>query len=1739
MSSQNTYFVNVDGYYRDTGIWPNPTDFGINFTTFSGTGTYVQGEPINPQSFFQQASIDPDYLDNNLQFVNATIDQQNKTSSTFIVSGLFDFTKDVSFKYLDTVLYSRSGTEFTGPSPTGVARDVKMTVPYIASFEVDLNADIPYAFSWMFYIQPSLVPEIFINISSRATFEISQNDNIYFLFDFSMRLFDFVLEKNNKKTILTSATNPTVDPNLSNYIGGNYDNVCLCLTFIDKSGDVGIVNNHAYGYHLFYGDGYVLGSATNGTFSLTSDFADNAFLSLTFNPLHQKFTNINNEAYDYAKVGQPWGNAYVYQQEEEFYFTNSTGPVYTQYGSKAFAASVIAFYTGPFLCSFIQETPSSPYMTNTYVNPYPLSTTQTWVASSLLFTGPSNEVFWWISSLGSNLSLTNPTGSDIFSVNKSTFAMTPVTAISSTGCASLAFAQTGANTYLFNQNITNWLDVYTYNTSTFVATKITGIQIPTTYFFIRQVFTIVNGTNVYIYSLPSWPGFAPSSYNVLGSQPAFVLLFDTTTNNLSIISTFTYFNATSFQTETISIRPTKTFLVSGSIGQNKVLFYDITNPLNVTVVSEIRANSIVNHTTWSYTEGGSTRYYLLANVSGTPFVKYYDITDLDNILELSDSNYYIPYGFNLNTLTSYIGNNRVISVADLNSPPVIDTTSFFNLALLPTKPIELKSSHYSQNLQLTSTLPITASCCVTFNFNNNAYSVFASNIALQIYNITSIRSSSVVATIPLGLPTTLYDIQFIDFGGALYFLCSGLGYVFSFVLLPTLTSIVPTGIFTAVPDAYSEGRFFIQNGMLYAVVVGYSSRLYRFAYVPGLTLTNFVTILPPLLPAIGAVYFDIVTNTFCLFITTTNLTSFADFNFFYNVSTGITLVNSYVRNPGLIPRSTSQVLTDPRTGILYVGGYVNIAVGTFELQSYIGQNITRNFSTVDLPTHINGKTQLYYTDRPYLVSNVFGGTGSNGDYLTVYDLTDLGFPVMVFTNNINIVGTGASSSSPNFIVDMKVSLINDKVTLVCLNSNNTFYLYDLSNPSFAGRTQALQVTTDTQTFSFCPSYGFVYKLNSEGQTQFSLSARSGFTSTGSNGCQINISNAKIAADNINLYVSGGYTEKMQLYNPNTLTPSNQLVSLQKQYNGFIAKCNIITGVWEWIVPLDSLGNDVIQKCQYVSTVNGLAFAGYTTAGNLVLLSPQNAGTLTTPVTPQYNIVGNSSTTNSFLFLLDSKGLYKWSCSLYTNDSLREVTLQDIGYEGSQIVVTGLTNANSVKCIDSSGRNVQNLYTDSVDNSQKNIVNYYFNTSGVYQKSQSILLPVATVGSATDVKLYSDINRITLTPVIEYKNRLQTTYYNKDGSLAHTDSGLTNTLVSYVVDYLYDSRYTDPNNKAKYSSVRLAEPPTYFFTGGFMTNYSMYILGTPLDTTLNQNFSIRTNYENPTGDYRVVLNSSIDTGKIDRQFFVVNDLTGSNDYYNINISSSPLASIFEYNIEAQPTPNNTITSIGLSNLNTTFKYYLTFPRGGTIASVPVLSVSINANGDYVFQLANVNDLRLYPGGPFYGPYIYLTSFNRNVFYNLQFFPANITTPVYYSISLRSLVLPNRPLRQPDIFLKNLTSMPYIYLAIYCVDANDKADTEIVNIVYDNNPNRESVSIFQLNTISAGDASNFVTYSTTMTPRIKFLPKFNTLRVQLFDSNGDVLLFDNTPYKASDADYIGGVVPPRLMNISVQFLLTKIA
>ena len=118
------------------------------------------------------------------------------------------------------------------------------------------------------------------------------------------------------------------------------------------------------------------------------------------------------------------------------------------------------------------------------------------------------------------------------------------------------------------------------------------------------------------------------------------------------------------------------------------------------------------------------------------------------------------------------------------------------------------------------------------------------------------------------------------------------------------------------------------------------------------------------------------------------------------------------------------------------------------------------------------------------------------------------------------------------------------------------------------------------------------------------------------------------------------------------------------------------------------------------------------------------------------------------------------------------------------------------------------------------------------------------------------------------------------------------------------------------------------------------------------------------------------------------------------------------------------------------------------------------------------------------------------------------------------------------------MPYFFLAIYNVNDQDIPDTEIVNIFYSNNPNRDRLAIFQIPTVDAGLEGNWVTYGTSTVAKIKFLPTFLNLRIKLIDCFGKTITFENSATKSTDTKYKSGTVPPELMRMTLQLSFTKI-
>jgi hypothetical protein len=428
--------------------------------------------------------------------------------------------------------------------------------------------------------------------------------------------------------------------------------------------------------------------------------------------------------------------------------------------------------------------------------------------------------------------------------------------------------------------------------------------------------------------------------------------------------------------------------------------------------------------------------------------------------------------------------------------------------------------------------------------------------------------------------------------------------------------------------------------------------------------------------------------------------------------------------------------------------------------------------------------------------------------------------------------------------------------------------------------------------------------------------------------------------------------------------------------------------------------------------------------------------------------------------------------------------------------------------------------------------YTFDNNGVYQQSQKNELPPGMVSNVFDINSYSSLNRI----VYFINNHINAingsiTFYNKDGTLSSTLSTYPiNKNFSQIVQYKYDSSFTDTNGK-KYSQVKL---PLSSISEN-LSNYKIFIQGGTVEasifessnqtilnteTILNTNFSIRSNTQNI-----ITLNSLISTNKIERY-----NLPYSGSYWNSIISQTPLYGMISistgnnsYRITQLFSPSPTLTS-------TTGTYYIIYPNSSNnLISIEVSSIS-EYRGLYTFTTTSpITDNINYP-------YVYLTTINRNANYTLQFYPGSLNKDVYFNISLTSLTIPNRPVKSFDFpGVRYLNDFPYIYLVIVNAADNDNIDPNIFNNFYSNNIERTNTSIFTIpsNTLSGG--TNFSVLNTSYTPKIKFSPGFYNIRVQLYDPDGNIIIYDNTPTISSDSVFTGGTVPDKLMRLILAFTL----
>ena len=1754
-----SYFVNIDSRFRDTSYYPSPSDFAVSFRQFQGSGPYVNGSPFNNDAFFQQVSIDPDFDESDVKFKNAIITQYFENDTNVYYAGImnpqisFDPHSEIttitpsvfSILYKDTVLYSLTGTSQNS---------------FLLKLSVVNNATLPYSFDWLLYTDSKDVR----NVMNKASFSFTQNNQIYYAFDFSATKFDLKLT-NNFSNINNSFTG-------TNYVLNTIESPAVNLTsnvalfLVEQNGTLGFVNDTLWGYHIFTSD-FNIGSMEGNNedpFYMLLDNSDNLYLSCNINPFSTRLYSINSSGakdtniyitqatnFNQSLDLQPYGSTIFTATGGIKYLTQAANNVGTfrynvvdeSIGFSFFKLNYGSCQTGPSLQSIVYPcggTGSQIY----YVNGKFIH---------------NNDKTYYVAGLWSG-AYTGPQNLAVFNINFYTQSVSVLGQIGTTSAVSIAADfQTGtSNMTVFARNNENRMTVYNFNLSTNTFSQLATTTFSSSYPIGGQKLNYYkDGNNYYIFA-PDYiqvntKGITNYGNIVLNTETTVhVFNYNSATGTVSKINSFSCY---SLDDSNIDYRsPSEIYMITNSNSSPVYQIFDVSDPYNVSLVSTNNIGpSIKKVIPYTANIGGIQKYFFIVNSNLQDFISY-DATNINNIQQ-------IGYSVKDAGWAQAIDFEEGFTYGVPNSETNIPGSKWLTKTPLTFLNPSFKSIHYSKNLQTTISVPTGSNIVRPLLHNDESYALTFSNNNISMYNISNLNSTFNVSNYNYSLDGNPVDCNIINYNSNLYCIVSTSTSLYSFTISPdtnsqtytinntsTLAYTGPAILITSYKSSYDPDETF---GIFYTITTFEESNIIRYIFN---TATNSFSYdvsleLTPGYKNGASVTWDVFAGKLFYVKNSQFLDGSASSNYFILADIpGILLILGIfgAYETVIYPDSSIAVFNKiTQKYQMILAGPKSHSIET----SAASKNIDFRYSSSVLISDFTNHTHVtaFSTEQQFvLIQAQTPATGTNtGHVLSVYDLTDPQTPLVI---SVNSLLTTSRTDAPVYLRFLESTFYKNKATLLCLNDDNTLYLYDITNPYNSSVNQNTLVDTTTYDITELGS-AVSLKLNQDGNSlSWINSYGSYFTSTGY-GQQTSISGMVIDASSNNIYVSGNWKNRFEVYELPSTSPVNRITysSYDNLNKGYFSKCSSFDGQMSWVLPITTPSKGAINDINVLSNGN-IIVSGNTESPNLFIYQKQNRGTLTTPTTIQSSNVIPISQISSGILAFNSDGTFQWKTILYSTENNRYVTSNILRSDPTSIVLSGFSNANEIKGVDSSNNLIQSMFTDVNPTTQKSQFIHYYNLSGRYVKSQQIEYPENSTIICKQLNLFSGSNSVILTPYVSNTvNAGNINFINKDGTLQTSVSQVINNNISYVTNYLYNSTYTDPLNGSSYSIVQLQSPLEYTFTGSYFKNYNMFLLGQPLDTYLNKNFSIRDNYTTipitGTNKYYFALNNLISTDKIIRNPISVNG--NSTEYYTMNLSISQLFGMIKYNVEDMPSVDNTINVqevFSNNTINTSYTYYVSFPYTGPTGAIENKIVEVSSittdpvTGDYTFTFNDINDLRISsPSGSFYGPYLQLNQANPNVYYTLQFFPASIINPVYYTVSCNYLIIPNRALRQPpELGIKNLTDMPYIYIAIYNVNDENRYDREIVNIVYDNNPNREQVSIFQIPTVNASSTANWITLTSSTRAKIKFLPTYNNIRVTLYDIYGNPIIFDNTPKSFETFQ----TVPDSLMQVTANLTFTKI-
>ncbi len=1757
-TNTSVYYVDVNSNYRNLEQYPNPADFAVTFSTFTATGSFPQGLPLNSESFFQQASIDPDWVDADLQVFNGNIQQYKRLNDVIYIAGSYDNYSNTSTGTF--IKYGSTGIFTFDSLSSKLVSQTSLTIPYLARVDRVENQFMPYNVNWVMYSSPS---GGWSSDGYRSSFKISDNGNIFWAFDFDTPL-DIKVKQPSGNTYF-----------LYQNINSGYGQTVVAppqsvgMIYVTPDANLALYNGANWGYHVFssksntmYNPNTINENVSNN-FNFEVDTGNNIYTVINEQPSEFSIAPLIQNQFAVTSVSS--------SNPSRFYqYTGINGQdlIIVPYRyPNTYSSSVLA-YTGAFHIYSSSSTGLASLNNQTSLDVQPTQvgglqegrSVVDWVevgsnlycVRTFLPVNPTGDsytgTFYPIDNLGPYYYKYDKTGTKFDYQGR-------IATGANLGLFLPASTSIGNNIYTFGtQSITGAspapLRAYSFNTSTNTSSLLATLQFTGTTFGQSRNVCFSSGSNIYVISTDADVMFLGDDKPSVG----YVAQFNPGTNALVNYSLFTGPSSSLFNYTIQNRDDGNKYLFMTYYGNPFCQIYDITNLSNVRLVSQIQNEQSCNALPFKIYDGATPHYFLTLGSNSFLNKISYNIDDVTNPVAITtqftnDGASFIDnkgYSYFATLLSSANTLGKIPSVT-----PYLNSTGTMIYRSKNYTTSELDSSHYNLNVSNTATGPTSATAMVTFYHPYSDTNILVTANSTEIrcldinnpLNVTTLLSQAVGYA---GVPTI---IKTYSFGGNQWIFISvnNLVYVYT-VSLNSAFALTTKETVTFALGTVQDMQIYDQYGILFLILFNSSNQMIIYGQVGVFTafsLFNFTASASyTVFGNQSFVFFDEVLG-FQILVALCNSSTLpgsalAVFVVISDPTAPVIVGTQTVPATSNTYKALSQTLNQGQKLVFIADKFG--AIGLYNITSLTRPVIIGVFYSYTDINIDNFNTTAYTSNEKAYVAFNGSSYGSSTDFLTLYNAYDFD-PLKTYSKSENVV---SKINLPARCLCLANASINNRITVIALLNNNTIFFYDVTNPEYANLYQTVTQTQTQYRTNLINFNGgsFVNKLLPNGTSNWATYVGTNLNQGSSMGGNIHLSNCQIDTSEQNIYLAGNFSREVEYYNY-TSTGSyqlkNKITNTASQGDAFTMRIATLDGHSSWLTPFIGTDNTFINELKYSSSDNTAVVCGYSTSPSMLIYQTQSAGTTTNPTIIQ-KTVNTNSLGSGFLTKLTSAGAVSWNSLLYSDDSAVLIQNSALSVDSSKISVVGRGNFNTMRTLDGTNAISQILYSDINRLTQYNAFLYTYNQSGQYQQSNLIKFSPDISGLITQVEENAEDDEIVIIGNSTYNSSSNTTsYYNKDGTLGESKRYQKLYPISPIVRYQYDSTYYDING-LPYSQIVFSTGTSYTFTGGAFENYSLYLGGASGSTGINKSFSVRNNFTGPYNKPSILLNQVIPTRTLDRQFGIVNNIPDSEDYYFANLSKSPLTAMVRYNTTSINTGANQITITSPNAIDSTKSYYIVYPFAGGLSEkvIPITNIQQINSSQYILTLTNITELQSPTGGSYYGPYLNLSAFNQSLYYNLQFFPSSLASPVYYNVRLQSMTIPNRPLLNLEQYggARTLNDLPFIYLSVYNTDDNGNYDDQIVNVVYDNTPvGVRPYPIFQIPVSNQSAASNFATFSSDMQPVVKFSPTYNNIRIRLLDMDGNPLQFDTSSTKSSDLTFNGGIPPTYLTNIYLRMAFTK--